>query len=224
METRYGTAKVNIRGTYGSDKISRDLRAPSFSSGNDLSNKVDSIGKSDVAEDYADRGGYASENQTAYRRNPGHNKSRLTGLLLALTLATPASLSAQSLIFPEFLDKHWPHALTKPAISLPLMIGFKEIGVPKTLSIIGGLALPEVITTIRSGINYPEFWMTGAAWKDRLADTWAAAAWSVPWQLKGNWKAFGLNLPKKWTTLVGMTLIYTGLPPKFKGLNRWSLP
>lgn len=169
---------------------------------------------------------YDSSTEKKLYSNRRQDSSRLTSLLLGtvLALGVPVSAKAQSLIFPDFFDKHWPHAVTKPAVSLPLMIGLKEIGVPKTLSVVAGLGAPLVFSTIRTAIQYPDYWTSSTAWKDHFADTWAAATWSIPWQLKGNWNVAGLTLPKRWTSLALMTLIYTGLPPDFNGLNKWGQP
>lgn len=118
-------------------------------------------------------------------------------------------LLAQSLIFPRLLDRHWVHAVTKPAVAWPVMEGLKAVGVAKPVAMAGGLLLPELVGELRWERKSPGHWKQVATLKDMLADTWAAAAWSVPWQLHG---------VKRWLLLAGMSLVYIG------GLHRWAKP
>ena len=111
----------------------------------------------------------------------------------------------------SFWWRHWPHLATKPlqalAIFLPLRLGFH---VAPWGAVLVALALPALYSAVRKEILWPGCFAHLDAWKDEVADTWAAATVLLPCVLPWPWNA---------VALIGGGVVLWPL-----GLHRWALP
>lgn len=106
---------------------------------------------------------------------------------------------------------HWGHLLTKPLVAVPLW-WVASRWLPWWAAVALALGVPLVYSAIRKARLWPGSLKTALAWKDEVADAWAAGIIVLPLALD--------ILPLPMRLAIGVLMaVWFGM-----WLHRWALP
>lgn len=107
---------------------------------------------------------------------------------------------------------HWGHLLTKPLVAVGLWLPCHLLHAPWGVGLAVALGIPLVYSAIRKARRWPGSLRTAVAWRDELADAWAAGIVVLPLVLDM------LPLPMRLAVGALMAVWFGAF------LHRWALP